>query len=84
MITKIYIENFKGIGSPGVEIELKPITLLFGANSSGKSTIFHALLYLNTILEQKSGDVYCPSNSGNNLNFNGFKNVINNHQSENL
>src|SRR6266446_1595721 len=33
-ITKITIENFKGISSP-VEIPLRPITLLFGANSAG-------------------------------------------------
>ncbi len=37
-ITKITIENFKGIGKR-VEIPLRPITLLFGANSAGKCTI---------------------------------------------
>jgi predicted ATPase len=33
-ITAITIENFKGISEP-VRVELKPITLLFGANSVG-------------------------------------------------
>ena len=42
-ITAIEIENFKGI-SDRVRVDLKPITLLFGANSAGKSTILHALL----------------------------------------
>jgi AAA15 family ATPase/GTPase len=37
-ITKITIENFKGIADR-VEIDLKPITVLFGANSAGKSTL---------------------------------------------
>ncbi len=37
-ITAITIQNFKGIKGPA-RIELKPITLLFGPNSSGKSTV---------------------------------------------
>jgi predicted ATPase len=41
LITSISIENFKGIGQR-VKIPLKPITLLFGPNSAGKSTILHA------------------------------------------
>ena len=44
MITGIAIENFKGVGER-VELELAPITLLFGANSAGKSTVLHALHY---------------------------------------
>jgi len=43
-ITQITIENFKGISAP-VTIPLRPITLLFGANSAGKSTIIQALHY---------------------------------------
>src|SRR5437899_13049360 len=40
-ITSITIENFKGISQP-VKVALRPITLLFGANSAGKSTIIQA------------------------------------------
>lgn len=54
-ITKITIENFKGIGER-VEIPLRPITLLFGANSAGKSTILQALLYLRELLERQNTD----------------------------
>ena len=42
MITRIAIENFKGIGDR-VEIPIKPITLLFGPNSAGKSTLMYAI-----------------------------------------
>ena len=49
-ITNISIENFKGIGKR-VDIPIRPITLLFGANSAGKSTILKALLYLRHVLE---------------------------------
>ena len=37
-LVRIEIENFKGIGTRQ-QIDLKPITLLFGPNSAGKSTI---------------------------------------------
>ena len=36
LITAVEIENFKGIGRR-VRIDLRPITLLFGRNSAGKS-----------------------------------------------
>ena len=43
-ITSITIENFKCIGD-AVTIPIRPITLLFGKNSAGKSTVLHALRY---------------------------------------
>ena len=49
MITKITLENFKSI-KDRVEIDIKPITLLFGPNSAGKSTVVQALHYLKEVL----------------------------------
>ena len=43
-ITSITIENFKCIGD-AVTIPIRPITLLFGKNSSGKSTVLQAASY---------------------------------------
>ena len=47
-ITSITIENFKCLGD-AVTIPIRPITLLFGKNSSGKSTVLQALRYLRKI-----------------------------------
>ena len=55
MITGISIENFKGIREP-VEIELRPLTLLFGANSAGKSSILHSLQYAAEVFERRNLD----------------------------
>lgn len=55
MITGISIENFKGIRER-VEIELRPLTLLFGANSAGKSSILHALQYAAEVFERRNLD----------------------------
>jgi predicted ATPase len=45
MLTKLRIKNFKGWKDTG-EIRLAPLTVLFGANSSGKSSLGHLLLAL--------------------------------------
>lgn len=54
-LSRIEIENFKGIGDAQV-IDLRPITLLFGPNSAGKSTVLQALHYMREILERKNAD----------------------------
>lgn len=50
-ITEITIKNFKGIADE-VEIPIRPITLLFGKNSAGKSTVLQALRYVRNAVEQ--------------------------------
>lgn len=42
MIDSLLLENFKAFGQ-STEIDLAPITLFFGENSAGKSSILHAL-----------------------------------------
>lgn len=43
MISSVSIKNFKSIGDPGVDLELKPLTLLVGPNGGGKSSILEAI-----------------------------------------
>ncbi len=75
MITGIAIENFKGIGAR-VELELRPITLLFGANSAGKSTIFHALHYAREIFERHNLDADQTISGGNYVDLGGFASFV--------
>lgn len=49
MLKKIGIENFKAFAD-FQEINLAPITLIYGANSSGKSSIIHSLMVLKQSL----------------------------------
>ena len=55
MITAITIENFKGIAE-AITIPIRPITLLFGKNSAGKSTILQAMHYAREILQHRNPD----------------------------
>jgi len=73
----IEIENFKGIGKPQA-IDLKPITLLFGPNSAGKSTILQALHYFREILERHNAD---PDQTiaGGLIDLGGFATLVHNH-----
>ena len=53
MIHKIEISNFKSIDE--VEMECKNLNLLIGVNSSGKSTIHQALLFIGQNLGEMGG-----------------------------
>jgi AAA15 family ATPase/GTPase len=48
MLTGITLENFKAFKAPQY-IPIKPITLVFGPNSAGKSSIIHALAFLKHV-----------------------------------
>jgi hypothetical protein len=76
-LTAIELENFKAIGKRQ-RIELAPITLLFGANSSGKSTVLHALHYLREVIERRNLD---PDRTlgGGGLDLGGFKSLVHGH-----
>lgn len=76
-LTRIEMENFKGIGARQ-SIDLKPITLLFGANSAGKSTVLQALHYVREILERGNPD---PDQTiaGGLIDLGGFATLVHNH-----
>jgi AAA15 family ATPase/GTPase len=78
MITAIEIKNFKGIGDR-VKIDLKPITLLFGANSSGKSTIIQAMHYACEIFDRHNLDPDKTIIGGEALDLGGFENLVHKH-----
>lgn len=77
-ITAITIENFKGIREP-VRVELKPITLLFGPNSAGKSTIVQALHYAHEIFERQNLNPDKTLLGGNSIDLGGFESLVHGH-----
>lgn len=77
-ITAITIENFKGIREP-VRVELKPITLLFGPNSAGKSTIVQALHYSREIFERQNVNPDRTLLGGDAIDLGGFESLVHQH-----
>ena len=78
LITAFEIENFKGIGR-SVRVDLRPITLLFGSNSAGKSTILHALCYAHEILSHRNVDARRTELGGDQIDLGGFRNFVHGH-----
>ena len=76
MITGITIENFKGIRDR-VTLDFRPITLLFGANSAGKSTILHALHYAREVFERHNLDADQTIAGGKYVDLGGFQHFVN-------
>lgn len=70
MLTNLRIENFKAWRSTG-DLRLAPLTLLFGSNSSGKSSLHQFLLMLQQTVESPdrrrvlhTGDANTPVDLG--------------------
>lgn len=78
MLTSLTIENFKGIAAPQ-RIDFAPLTLLFGANSAGKSTVLQALAYLHELFEHGSADVTRTELGGAAIDLGGFSRLVHNH-----
>lgn len=56
MNTKYTIKNFRVFDEKGVTVDIKPITILTGCNSSGKSSIVKSMVLLNTYIESLQED----------------------------
>jgi predicted ATPase len=78
-ITSITTANFKGIADP-VTIPISPITLLFGKNSAGKSTILQALHYLREVLENRRPDPDRTLVGGDVIDLGGFQALVHRHE----
>ena len=78
-ITSITIENFKGIGD-AVTIPIRPITLLFGKNSSGKSTVLQALHYMREVCEHAGADPDRTHMGGDYIDLGGFRSLVHLHE----
>ncbi len=52
-ITALQVRNFKSIGMTPQTLQIRPLTVLAGANSSGKSTLMQPLLLLKQTLESE-------------------------------
>jgi hypothetical protein len=79
VIRTLELENFKGIATRQ-RVDFAPLTLLFGANSAGKSTILQALLYLHEVLERGTADVDRTELGGSVLELGGFARLVHRHE----
>ena len=74
-LSEITIENFKAI-KERTTLPIRPITMLYGANSAGKSTIIHALAYLREIVCNNNPDADQTEIGGESIRLGGFRNMV--------
>lgn len=75
VVSAIRLANFKAFG-PSQRVPLRPITLLFGANSSGKSSILHAMALAHHAVETGDLDVQRTRVGGESVDLGGFRQYV--------
>lgn len=85
MLHNLELENFKSWAGRH-RLELGRITGLFGANSSGKSSIIHLLLLLKQTIESPDSDLVLNFGGGTNdyVDFGSFPNIVTDHDISNV
>ncbi|WP_148294086.1 DUF3696 domain-containing protein [Azospirillum sp. B4] len=83
MLSEISIENFKAFGAKS-HIPLAPITLIYGPNSSGKSSIIQSILLLKQTIESRnSGQILLPRLENGIVDLGSFQEMVFDHNLEN-
>jgi predicted ATPase len=73
MLTKLFIENFQSLMFPQT-IRLAPLTLIAGANSSGKSSISRAIRLFQQSFEKREFHF-----AGERVDLTSFKTAVSQH-----
>ena len=82
MLRSLELENFKAFGER-VKIPCAPITLIFGQNSSGKSSILQSLhLLKQTAAKQVSGAVLLPRVDNGIVDLGRFQDLLYDHDTD--
>ena len=74
-LKSIAVSNFKAFGEPQ-KLPIKPITLIFGTNSSGKSSLIQSLLLLDEVFRQKDWNIKKTKKGGDLIDFGGVRQYL--------
>jgi len=75
MLTSLQVANFKAFEHLQ-NVPIKPITLIYGANSSGKSSILHSLILARHAVESGNLDIHRTTIGGEAVDLGGFHQFI--------
>ena len=79
ILSALRLGNFKAFGQ-SQRIPLRPITLLFGANSAGKSSVIHSLALAHHAAETGDLDTQRTQIGGEAIDLGGFRQYVHRHQ----
>ncbi len=75
MLTALHLGNFKAFAD-SQRIPIRPLTLIYGANSSGKSSIIHSIVLARHALETGELDVHRTNVGGEAVDLGGFRQYV--------
>lgn len=75
MLKRIGIGNFKAFAETQ-HIPIRPLTLIYGANSSGKSSFIHGLIFASHAIDKGEIDIYRTDIGGDSVDLGGFRQYI--------
>ena len=75
MLTALRLGNFKAFG-PTQRVPLKPLTLVFGPNSAGKSSLIHSLALAHEARRSGNLDVFRTDVGGTSIDLGGFRQYV--------
>lgn len=75
MLTAIRIGNFKAFAETQ-RIPVRPLTLIYGANSSGKSSVLHSMVLARHAQETGDLDVHRTNVGGESVDLGGFRQYV--------
>ena len=75
MITEFRLGNFKAFAETQ-KIPIKPLTLIFGPNSAGKSSLIHGIALAHHAIKTGELDVYKTSIGGESIDLGGFRQYV--------
>jgi len=78
-LTALHLARFKAFAE-SQRIPLRPITLIYGANSAGKSSIIHALALAHHALDTGDLDVQRTQVGGESIDLGGFRQYVHRHE----
>lgn len=81
-LAAFHVANFKAFGPKPQRVPFAPITLLFGPNSAGKSSLLQALLYAQHSVAKDTLDVRFPSGAGTLVDLGNFADMVHGHDSD--
>mgnify|MGYP001568381159 FL=1 len=80
-LTAFRLANFKAFGA-SQRVPLRPITLIFGANSAGKSSVIHALALAHHAVETGELDTQRTQIGGEAVDLGGFRQYVHRRERE--
>jgi AAA ATPase domain len=75
MLSALRLGNFKAFATTQ-QIPIRPITLIFGSNSAGKSSIIHSLAMAHEAMNTRKLDIATPRIGGSSIDLGGFRQYV--------